>query len=251
MITSLLDLHEIAAPVFAQMFIVFLRVGAMMLVLPGLGDRMIPARVRLVGAFALTAAVAPSITPPPVMDGGLILIETSIGLALGAVLRFVASALTIAGMMAAQLTSLSQLFGNTEPSSAMGNLLNLAGLALLMASGLPLMVIDLLIRSYDVLPLGLPMPGSDMVAWGVSRAAQAFALAFALAAPFALAALVYNAAMGVINKAMPQLMVALVGAPAITWASSAMLLLAAPMILSVWKTAMVATLADPVSGGLP
>lgn len=251
MISGLLDLHDAAAPVLAQMFVVFLRVGAMMLVLPGLGDRMIPARVRLVGAFALTAAVTPSIAPPPVVDEGIILVETSVGLALGAVLRFVASALTMAGMMAAQLTSLAQLFGNTEPSSAMGNLLNLAGLALLMASGLPLMVVDLLIRSYDVLPLGLPMPGSDVIAWGVSRAAQAFALAFALAAPFALAALIYNAAMGVINRAMPQLMVALVGAPAITWASSALLLLAAPMIVAVWKTAMIATLADPIGGGLP
>ncbi|SDY44590.1 flagellar biosynthetic protein FliR [Jannaschia faecimaris] len=251
MIQSLLDLHGTIAPALSQLFIVVLRVGGLMLLLPGLSDRMIPSRIRLVTTFALSVAVAPSIAVPLTIGGELIIIETSIGLALGAVLRFLVSALTMAGMMAAQLTSLAQLFGSTEPSSAMGNLLNLAGLALLMASGLPLMIVDLLIRSYDVLPLGLPPPGRDMVEWGVSRAAEAFALAFALAAPFALAALIYNAAMGVINRAMPQLMVALVGAPAITWASAVLLLLAAPLILSVWKTAMIAALADPLGGGLP
>lgn len=251
MIEGLQDLLTASEPTLVRMGLAFLRVGAMMLVLPGLGDRMIPARVRLVTAFCLSTAVAPTLPSDPPFTGQVILIETTIGLALGAVLRFITQALTIAGMMAAQLTSLAQLFGNTEPSSAIGNLLNLAGLALIMAAGLPLMVIDLLIRSYDVLPLGLPMPARDLAEWGVSRAAQAFALAFGLAAPFALAALVYNAAMGVINRAMPQLMVALVGAPAITWASAALLFLAAPFMLVVWKTAMVAALADPVLGGLP
>ena len=251
MIDGLLALEAAAAPVLAQGFAVFLRVSGLMLLLPGLGDRLIPMRVRLMAALALSAAVAPAIPAPDSVGPGLVATEVAVGLALGAVLRFVAMALTMAGMMAAQLTSLAQLFGNVEPSSAIGNLLNLAGLALIMASGLPLMVVDVLIRSYDVLPQGGVPPGADLARWGVERAGSAFALAFGLAAPFALAALVYNAAMGVINRAMPQLMVALVGAPAITGASMILLMLAAPLILTVWKAAMVATLADPIGGGLP
>ena len=251
MIAGALAVHDLAVPILAQFFAVFLRVGGLMLVVPGFGDRMIPARIRLMIAFALSAAVAPSIPLPDAVTPGLIAVEVTVGLALGVVLRFIAMALTMAGMMAAQLTSLAQLFGTVEPSSAIGNVLNLAGLALLMASGLPMMLIDVLIRSYDVLPQGAPMGGGDVAMFGVSRAAQAFALAFGLAAPFALAALVYNAAMGVINRAMPQLMVALVGAPAITGASGLLLFLSAPLILSVWRTAMIAALGDPVAGGLP
>ncbi len=251
MIPAALALHDAIAPALAQLFAVFLRVGGVMLLMPGLGDRMIPARVRLVAAFALTVAVAPSVSLPDEVGPRFIAVETSVGIALGTVLRFIAMALTMAGMMAAQLTSLAQLFGSVEPSSAIGNVLNLAGLALLMASGLPLMLIELLIRSYDVLPQGAPMAGADLARWGIDRAGQAFALAFAMAAPFALAALVYNAAMGVINRAMPQLMVALVGAPAITWASVVLLVLSAPLLLQVWKAAMVAALGDPISGGLP
>lgn len=251
MIEGALALHDLAMPIIAQFLAVFLRIGAFVVVVPGFGDRMIPARIRLMIAFALSISVAPSVPLPDAVTPGLIAIEVTVGLALGAVLRFVALALTMAGMMAAQLTSLAQLFGTVEPSSAIGNLLNLAGLALLMASGLPILLVEVLIRSYDVLPQGMALPGGDMAEWGVSRAAQAFALAFALAAPFALAALVYNAAMGVINRAMPQLMVALVGAPAITGAAGVLLFLAAPLILSVWKTAMLAALGDPIGGGLP
>ena len=251
MIEGALALHDAALPVFMQFFATFLRIGGLMLLVPGLGDRMIPVRVKLVAAFALTAAVAPSVEQSDEIPARLIAVELTIGLALGAVLRFVATALTMAGMMAAQLTSLSQLFGGAEPSSAMGNVLNLAGLALLMASGLPLMLVDMLIRSYDVLPMGLAPAAGDLAEWGVSRAAQAFALAFGMAAPFALAALLYNAAMGVINRAMPQLMVALVGAPAITGASAVLLFLSAPLILTVWKSAMLAALGDPIGGGMP
>jgi flagellar biosynthetic protein FliR len=251
MIEGLLALHALAVPVLTSLAFAFLRIGGMMLLVPGLGDRMIPARVRLVAAFALSAAVAPAVELPDAIGGAAILSETATGLALGAVLRFLAQALLMAGMMAAQLTSLSQLFGGVEPSSAIGNVLNLAGLALLMASGLPLMLVEMLIRSYDILPAGGVPDGSDLARWGVSRAAHAFALAAGLAAPFALLALVYNAAMGVLNRAMPQLMVALVGAPAITAASAVLLLLSAPLMLGVWKAAMVAALGDPVAGGLP
>ncbi|MEM7487486.1 MAG: flagellar biosynthetic protein FliR [Pseudomonadota bacterium] len=251
MIEGLLALHELAAPLLASLFAAFLRIGGLMLLVPGLGDAMIPLRVRLVAAFALSAAVAPAVDLPTNVDAWTIASETVTGLALGAVLRFLAQALMMAGMMAAQLTSLAQLFGTQEPSSAIGNVLNLAGLALLMAAGLPLMLVEMLIRSYDVLPVGQWPEGGDLARWGVSRIGHAFALAVGLAAPFALVALIYNAAMGVLNRAMPQLMVALVGAPAITALAGIVLFLSAPLILVVWKGSMVAALGDPIAGGLP
>jgi flagellar biosynthetic protein FliR len=251
MTEALLDLHDLAMPHVLAFLAVFLRVGAMMLLLPGFGDRMIPTRIRLVVGFALAVAATPVVAPPASITPALVASEGAIGLAFGAVLRCVAQALLMAGTMAAQLTSLAQLFGSVEPSSAIGNTLNIAGLCLIMAAGLPVWLVEMIVRSYDVLPMGAVMPGSDVAIWGVSRLAHAFALALGLAAPFALAAMVYNLAMGVINRAMPQLMVALVGAPAITGASGVILLLAAPVILMAWKGQMLAVLADPISGGLP
>ena len=77
--------------------------------------------------------------------------------------------------------------------------------------------------------MGLPVPAADVAAWGTARVAQAFALGFSLAAPFVIAGFAYNLALGAINRAMPQLMVAFIGAPAITAGGLLILMLAAPV----------------------
>ena len=56
---------------------------------------------------------------------------------------------------------------------------------------------------------------------------RTFALAFSLAAPFVTAALLYNIALGVINRAMPQLSVTFIGAPALTAGGLLLILVAA------------------------
>ena len=58
-----------------------------------------------------------------------------------------------------------------------------------------------------------------------------------IAAPFVIGSLLYNVALGIINRAMPQLMVAFIGAPALTWGGLALFAVAAPLILSVWLAA--------------
>ena len=102
---------------------------------------MIPARVRLAAALRADrrhrADAARRARCRPADLRRLILTETADRRALGAVLRFMAQALQIAGAVAAQSTSLAQLFGapQMEAGSAIGNVLHLAGLALLMATG--------------------------------------------------------------------------------------------------------------------
>ncbi|UWQ21828.1 flagellar biosynthetic protein FliR [Jannaschia sp. W003] len=230
---------------------VFLRVSGLMLLLPAIGERMVPARVRLVAAAALTAVLAPLLPAaqvPPAITPALALGEVAVGAALGAALRFLAQALLVAGTIAAQAASLSQLFGapSAEPSSAIGVLLHVAGLALLMASGLHLAVVEMLLRSWDVFPVGFALPGGALAEWGVARVGDAFALAVGLALPFVIVSTLYNLTLGVINKAMPQLMVALVGAPAITGLALATLAATAATILTVWRERVMGTLADPL-----
>lgn len=177
-----------------------------------------------------------------------LLTETIAGLALGAVLKLMAMALQIAGSMAAQATSLAQIFGGqaSDPMPAIGHVMSLAGLALLAATGLHVKLVAYFVLSYELLPPGrLPDP-ADFMTWGIQRTGHAFSLAFVLAAPFVVASVLYNLALGVINKAMPQLMVAFVGAPAITAGSLALLALSLPTILSVWFDAISLVMLDPV-----
>lgn len=222
--------------------LVFLRVGAAMALLPAFGEQSVPQRLRLVLALAFTAIVAPAAGPLPDPATGMILplaAEILIGLALGIALRMFILALQIAAAIAAQATSLSQLFGGVgpEPQPAIANLLVIAGLALAVASGLHVHIAQLMILSYQMLPAGR-LPGSDDLSrWGLSRVTHAFSLGFALAAPFTVASLLYNIALGVINRAMPALMVSFIGAPALALGGVALMAIVTPLLLGVWHQA--------------
>ncbi|MDN5788068.1 flagellar biosynthetic protein FliR [Pseudorhodobacter sp.] len=232
-------------------FLVFLRVGAAMALLPAFGEQSVPQRVRLSLAlcFALIVlpAVSDQVTP---LAGNLVLpitTEVTAGLLLGIGLRMFIFALQIAGTMAAQSTSLAQLFAGqgAEPQPAMSNLFVMAALALAVMDGFHIRVVELFILSYDVLPPGQLLPGDAVATWGVAQTTRAFTLAFSLAAPFIAASVIYNLALGVINRAMPQLMVVFVGAPALTLGGLVLLALATPLLLDVWMQALSSFIASP------
>lgn len=253
MTEALADLTGLGQAGLMQWFAVFLRVGAVMAVLPAFGEQAIPVRVRLGLALAFTFVVAPAVPaqmlPPTVAEVCRALgAEVVAGLILGLGFRFLVLALQTAGAIAAQATSLAQIFGGTpgvDPQPAIAHLFTVAGLALAVMAGLHVRVAEALILSYEFLPGGV-MPEAGFVAsWGNGRVAEAFATAFSLGAPFLAASLVYNVAIGVVNRAMPQLMVAFVGAPALTLGGLALVALAAPAMLAAWLETFDAYLADP------
>jgi len=235
-------------------YIVFLRVGGAMALLPAFGETMISVRVRLVLTLAFTLIILPAVAPvvAPLVERGTVIglfvvTEPIIGVALGAFLRLMVLALQITGMIAAQSTSLSQIFGGTtaEPQPAVGHILTMGGLALAVMMGLHVAVAQVLIGTYDVMPPG-QFPAAEAIReWGLSGIVHAFRLAFSLAAPFVVGGLIYNIALGAINRAMPQLMVAFVGAPALTFGGLVLLMLALPTALAIWQGAFQAILSDP------
>ncbi|MBK6468806.1 MAG: flagellar biosynthetic protein FliR [Rhodobacter sp.] len=233
--------------------LVFLRVGAAVSLFPAIGEQMVPQRVKLAAALALTVIVAPAVAALPDPPQGLfgpLATEAGAGLIIGIGLRLLVLGLQTAGTIAAQSTSLAQMFAGTgpEPQPIISNLLVLAALALFVSMGGLSRAAGLLIQSYDFIPPGQLPAAADLAEWGLGRIAAAFSLGFSLAAPFVLAALLYNLALGAINRAMPQLMVSFVGAPALTLGGLALLALAAPVMLSVWRDALVLALDQPFGG---
>lgn len=234
--------------------LVFLRVGTAILVLPGLGEATLPTRLRLAAAIAMTVVIAPLIaeTLPssPSEIGWRIAVEPLTGLALGLVVRLFVLALITAGTIIAQASSLAQMFGGAtgEPQPAVGHLLTMGGLAIAFASGLHIHLPQYLLQSYLFLPVGTPPPAGDMQLWAAVEVARTFVLAFRISAPFVISALIYNVALGAINRAMPQLMVAFVGAPALTLGALALMIVAIPSGLSLWLDAFHAFLANPTGG---
>ncbi len=229
----------------------FIRIGAMVALMPGLGDPAVPQRIKLALVVAFTLVVAPVLSerigsdasPTFLALGG----EAIAGLLLGGGMRLFVVALQTAAAMIAQATTLSQLFAGVapEPQPAIGNLFLMASIALAMASGLHVRAAELLLVSYDLLPAGAPLSAAAAADWGLGLIGRTFALAFSLAAPFTIASLIYNLALGAINRAMPALMVSMVGAPALTLGALAMLAVATPVILAVWLDAFFSHLSQP------
>jgi len=237
-------------------FLVFLRVGTAVALLPAFGETSVPQRIKIVLALAFTAIVAPAV---PVFESAeptfpliaqYVLTETISGFLMGIGIRMFVFALQTAGTIAGQSTSLAQLLGGAagEPLPAIGNVLVIAGLALAVTMGLHVYVARYLIGSYMLFPAGTFPPREIMTEWGVPNMAQAFNMAFRLAAPFVIVSAIYNLMLGVINRAMPQLMVAFVGAPLITAGGLFLLFLVAPSLLTLWWGAMEAFMINPVEG---
>ncbi|MEM9370918.1 MAG: flagellar biosynthetic protein FliR [Pseudomonadota bacterium] len=238
---------------------VFTRIGAMAALLPGFGEQTLPTRIRLGAAVAFALIVWPLVRDDAVgawsgssIDSvsltAVILAEAAAGLLIGLSIRLLVMALQLAGSIAAQATAVAQIFGagvTPDPMPAIGNFLTVAGITLALVMGLHVKVTVVLMDSYSVIPFGGFSRPDDIAMWGVSRASAAFALAFSIAAPFVVASLLYNLALGAINRAMPQLMVALVGAPAITGLMLFLLWASAPIALAHWAGVLDRVLLDP------
>ena len=252
LIAALSELLDLADGIAWATALAFIRIGAMVALMPGLGDPSVPQRVKLALVVAFTLVVAPLLAerigsgqadPSFLALGG----EAVAGLLLGVGMRLFVVALQTAAAIIAQATTLSQLFAGAapEPQPAIGNLFLMAGIALAMAAGLHVRAAELVLLSYELLPAGSPLPAASATDWGLALIGRTFALAFSLAAPFVLASLIYNLALGVINRARPALMVSMVGAPALTLGALALMAVATPVLLMAWLDAFSGHMADP------
>jgi flagellar biosynthetic protein FliR len=187
--------------------LVFARVGAMVMTMPGIGDQSVPPRVRLSFALLMALLVGPlvqdTVPPIPVTLGGLVgavIHELLIGLMIGSVLRLFMTSLTTAGEIISMQTTLS-FAQTTNPamqgsSTAVSSFLSMLGLTLVMATGLHHLFIGAIVKSYTLFPFTRAVPVNDAVTLAVRTVAQSFSLGVQLAAPVIVFSLVFNLAIG-------------------------------------------------------
>jgi flagellar biosynthetic protein FliR len=260
MIIAATELLALAQESLWTSFAVFLRIGAILAVAPAFGEQSVPVRVRLGLAIAFTLIVTPAVMPLVAAQPGtalglltFVLAEAVTGVFFGLMLRLFVIALLMAGTIIAQSTSISQIYGGSavsEPSPAIGHLLVSAGLAVAAILGLHVQLAAYMITSYALVGPGLIPTPQTVVTAGLGEITRSLSLAFSLSAPFVIAAFAYNLILGVINKAMPQLMVTFVGAPALTAGGLFLLIVTVPVLLSVWSVALMSFLDTPF-GALP
>ena len=208
----------------ATFMLVFARIGAMVMLLPGFGETNIPTRIKLSIALLLTLIILPlhrtayqvdmnSLTPLLV----LMLHEIVVGVVLGATARVTLSALQVAGSVIAQQLGLGFVTA-IDPTQGqqgllIGNFLTILGLTLLFATDSHHLVIAALSESYRIFSPGEVFPSGDVAALATRAFAAAFKIGLQLSAPFLVFGLVFNIGLGILARLMPQMQVYFVGIP--------------------------------------
>ncbi|MBD9534391.1 flagellar biosynthetic protein FliR [Stenotrophomonas sp. STM01] len=195
---------------------IMLRIGAMLMAMPMVGSRAVPARVRVLLGIALSVALAPILPPVPLFYGFdsvtvlTIARELAVGICMGFLLRLIFEAGAMAGEMIAQSTGLA-FAQMTDPlrggsSGVIGQWFYLLFGLLFFTTNGHLAVVSLLVDSYKALPIGTALPDPHaMAALAPTLAVQIFRGALSLALPLTVAMLAINLAFGVLARAAPAL----------------------------------------------
>ena len=220
----------------------FIRISAMMMAAPIFGARIMPVRIRILMAFAFSLVAVPLLPPVPAVDPisyqgmGIAAQQVLIGVAMGFIIQLVFQALVIAGESIANGMGLG-FARMVDPANGVQVpvvsqfLIVMATLLFVILNG-HLMLIDLVVQSFRILPIGpegLSANGALQIAsWG----SQMFAGGLLVALPAVTAMLVVNISMGVITRAAPQLNIFAVGFPLMILLGFVFLAATTPSILT-------------------
>lgn len=215
--------YATAAQVYAA-GLIFARVGALVMLIPGIGEQSVPPRIRLSFALLMCLVLAPLaarhvFVPSSMGDvGAAVIREVLIGLTIGMMLRLFLAALSTAGEVVSIQTTLG--FAQTanpllgQPNATLSTFLSLIGILLIMTTDLHHLFIAAMVNSYNLFPLDKTgVPVGDAGALAVRTVASSFALGIQLSAPVIVFSLIFNLAAGLVGRVMPQFQIYFVSSP--------------------------------------
>jgi len=226
--------------VFAFM-LAFCRIGAALMLMPGIGEQLVPQRVRLSLALGLTAAMLPSLPPAPALPDApaslamLVGGETLIGLAIGMIARLTLTALHVAGAVIGMQTGLSfaQFYDPTQGTQnvLIGSLLSMMAMVAIFATDLHLPMIQGIADSYMLIAPGAALPVGDTAMVASHMFASTFALGMKIASPFIVYGILFNVGTAVVSRLMPQIQISFVIMPLQIMLGYGLLLTTMPAIM--------------------
>lgn len=201
---------------FTALLIVFARVGAVAMVLPGFAEDALPGRIRLLLGVGLSIGLAGMVHPRAIAaarsDAGLIatlLAELLTGLAFGLIVRLLYQAINLFGGVASMQVGLGSTL-IVDPAQGgqvplLGRIAALAALIVCFAAQLHHLWIAALLHSYVTFPIGGMPPPADFAQLAVSSAGAATRIALSLSAPLLLYGIAFNIALGLAGRMAPML----------------------------------------------
>ncbi|WP_423821825.1 flagellar biosynthetic protein FliR [Salinisphaera sp. SPP-AMP-43] len=201
----------------------FVRILAFIATAPIFGEISTPRRVKLGLAMLLTFIIAPTLgdipNVPPVSIAGvwLVMQQVAIGVALGLTMRLAFGAVQSTGEFIGMQMGLgfasfysAALGANTM---VLGQLLNTFAMLLFLAFNGHLVLIHILAETFRLLPIGDSMLHAEGWQLAAQTGAIVFTAGISLALPLIATLLTINMAMGILNRASPQLSIFSIGFP--------------------------------------
>ncbi|MBU6957409.1 flagellar type III secretion system protein FliR [Pseudomonas sp. CVAP len=220
---SLLALTDAQISTWVASFMLPLfRVGAVLTTMPVFGTTLVPKRIRLYFAVAITVVIAPGLPPMPQVNpldlSGLLLIAEQI--LIGALLGFSLQLFFQAFVVAGQIVSIQMGMGfasmvdptNGVSAAVIGQFLTMLVTLLFLGMNGHLVVFEVLTESFTTLPVGSGMLVNHF--WEMAgKMGWVLGAAMLLVLPAITALLVVNIAFGVMTRAAPQLNIFSIGFP--------------------------------------
>ena len=231
--------------------LIFARVGALMMLAPGIGDQFVPARARLLVslfiAFALFPVVGSAIQPLPADTAGMaaaIFVEIIIGLGLGLTTRILFSALATAGAIAGMQTGLGMAMAfdpsQNQQGAVFGTFLAMLGTALVFQADVHHLFLTGAAKSFETFVPGAKLPLGDLAQFSLKAFSQAFSLAIQITAPLLVYGIIINATMGIVNRIAPAIQVFFIAQPIQVLLGIMLFAVTAGAGMLVWLDAIVA-----------
>ncbi|MDZ7924703.1 MAG: flagellar biosynthetic protein FliR [Marinagarivorans sp.] len=207
--------------IFLMYLLPFFRIGALFLTMPVIGTRVVPARTRIILAFAITVVVAPLIPPVATHEMlslatfGDIAAELLIGGTMGFVFQvafqcFVVSGQIIAVTIGLGFASMNDPINGVQTTVVSQFYLVAATLLFIVFDG-HLVLIQMVIDSFITIPLG-EFGHVDFYALA-NLGSWLFSTSLLMTISIMTALLLVNIAFGVMSRAAPQLNIFSVGFP--------------------------------------
>ncbi len=200
----------------------FLRISALLLAAPLVSLRVVSVRIRLALAIVLTAFIFPMLDLPVIdatsADGiRLIVHELFIGILFAIVLQVVNAAMVLAGQsmsMSMGLGMAQTIDPNAGQVPVLSSFLVVLSTLIFLSVGGHLIMIKLILQSFEVLPIGGAIMVKETLANVIEWTAMAFLGAVLVALPIMLTMMLINLCIGIVTRAAPALNIFAVGFPA-------------------------------------
>ncbi|MFA4995276.1 MAG: flagellar biosynthetic protein FliR [Bdellovibrionales bacterium] len=221
------------------------RIGAVMMLFPGIGESYVPPRTRMIFAclicFLLLEPMLsrfPALPASPAEMTRLIAHEVIIGVFFGSLVRLLLGALEAAGMIVgiqsglSSATMMNPALATQSPLSSA--FLTIAGMVLIFVTGTDHYLIRTTVHLYDAFPPGDPLIIGDMAKTIIHITNQSFVVGIELAAPFLIMGLLLYSVLGILQRLLPSIQLFLIILPVEIWGGLTMLMLTIAGILTLW-----------------